>query len=91
MADQIIEPVEDDEFARAADAIIAKRGTTKLKPPPAPPEPRGPERWEVAEPDDTLAVAFRKGFDASSAVSGMCCGCNTEDGSTTNPYDGSRI
>ena len=89
MTDQIIEPGDDDEFARAADQIIAKRGAAKLKPPPPPPEPRGPAWHEVAERDDTTAIAFAKGVEAGREAVARCCGCAGDD--VTNPYDGSTL
>lgn len=81
----------DDAFAKAADQILEKRGAAKLKPPPEPPTPKGPESYEVAEPGDTLSIAFVKGFEAASAAAGMCCGCNTYSHGMINPYDGTEV
>lgn len=80
-----------DTFDRVATEIIQKRGAAKVKPPPPPPEPKGPAWHEVAERDDSKAIAFAKGFEAASYAAGMCCGCNTYSHGVVNPYDGTEV
>lgn len=77
------------EFDKAAEKILAARKSPR-KAADSRQAPSGPQWHEVAERDDSQAVAFAKGVEAGIENIVACCGCGGS-GPIVNIYDGSTI
>jgi len=71
------------DYDKAAEGILERSASRKSRPAQPRPEPEP----IVAQPEDSLADAFDKGFEAAARAAGECCGCNAYGSKhAENPY-----